>query len=307
MLEIKDTAIIGAGPAGMSAAIYITRFGYSVSLFEQLAAGGQAALTYMVENYPGFDQGIQGMDLTDNMRKQAEHFGAEFIYDEVKSFSWDEQKKIYTLITGLGKEYYARTVLIATGSASRKLGALGEEKFFGRGIGTCAVCDGAFYKNKQVAVIGGGNSALEESIYLSRIASKVYLIHRREEFRADNILQKRVRETPNIELILNTVVHEFAGNQHLEKIVLQNVATQNISELPIDGVFLYVGLQPNTEFLDQQFKDAQGFIVTDKNFVNKQGLFAAGDCCVGSIKQIVNACADGVSAAYQISDYLTYL
>lgn len=305
MKNIIDLAIIGAGPAGMAAGIYMARTGKSIRVFEKLAPGGQAALTYSIENYPGFEEGINGFDLTDKMRQQVENQGGFFEYDSVESYVQDPMTKIYTLTTGVGNIVQARAILIATGTSSRRLGVKGEDKFFGRGIGTCAVCDGAFYKDKVVAVIGGGNSALDESLYLANIASKVYIVHRRDEFRAEQTAQDKVKQTSNIELLTDTVVEEFIGDQKLNKFVLKNVKTEEVFEKDIDGVFLYVGLIPNTELVEDKYKDQSGFIKIDSfNRMNDSGLFAAGDCCVDSIKQVVIACSEGAKATYSVNNYL---
>ncbi len=306
MNEIKDLIIVGAGPAGMTAALYIARTGKSVLLFEKLAAGGQAALTHSIDNYPGFEEGINGMDLSDKMRQQVERFNVIFEYDSIESISQDTNTKIYTVISGMGNSFHAKSVLITSGTTSKRLGAKGEDKFFGRGIGTCAVCDGAFYKNKIVAVIGGGNSALEESLYLADIATEVYIIHRRKEFRADQFIQDRVKNHPKIKLITDTVVEEFVGEQKLNKCIVKNIITNNVTELILDGVFLYVGLDANTSFLDSQYKDKSGFIIVDTdNRINNNGLFAAGDCCAGTIKQVIIACGDGAKSSYSINKYLS--
>ncbi|MGL5956108.1 MAG: thioredoxin-disulfide reductase [Brevinema sp.] len=303
---INDLIIVGAGPAGMSAAIYMARFGKSVTVFEQLAPGGQAALTHQIDNYPGFEEGINGLELSDKMRQQAERFGVVFEYDSIESFS--QENKNFTLVSGTGVTYQAKSLLITTGTRSKRLGVKGEDKFFGRGIGTCAVCDGNFYKGKKVAVIGGGNSALEESIYLADIVEKVYLIHRRDEFRGEYYVQEKIKNHPKIELVLNSVVEEFIGDDHLTTCLIKNVKTQELSELAIDGVFLYVGLDANTAFVDKSYKDNAGFIKVDsENRVNQEGLFAAGDCCSGTFKQVVIACGDGAKVSYHINHYLSTL
>ncbi|MGL4561985.1 MAG: thioredoxin-disulfide reductase [Brevinema sp.] len=308
MNKIYDVIIIGSGPAGMTAAIYLLRAGHSVLLFERLAAGGQAALTDFIENYPGFEQGIHGMELTEKMRQQVENFGAEFEYDNVDQLTYDSSSQSYTLTSSLGKDFFSKTVLVTTGTVSKRLNVKGEDRYFGNGIGTCAVCDGAFYKDKVVAVIGGGNSALEESLYLAKIVKKLYLVHRRSEFRAEYVVQEKIKKADNIELVLNSVVEEFVGDKQLNKIILKNVQTAELFEKEVDGVFLYVGMEANTTFLPSQYKDQQGFLKVDaQNRINEQGLFAAGDCCVGTHKQVVIACGDGAKASYTISEYLDHL
>lgn len=304
---VKDLIIIGAGPAGMTTAIYTSRSGKSVLLFEKLAPGGQAALTHSIDNYPGFEEGINGMELSGKMQQQAERFGAIFEYDSVEAIHYDENAKLYTITSGVGNTYQAKTVLIATGTKPKLLNVKGEDKFFGRGIGTCAVCDGNFYKDKVVAVIGGGNSALEESLYLAEIVEKLYIIHRRDAFRGEQYVQDKIKNHPKIELILDSVVDEFVGDQKLSACMIKNVKTNEISTLSVDGVFLYVGLDANTEILDDQYKDEYGFVKIDnENRVNHNGLFAAGDCCAGTFKQVAIACGEGAKASYYIDHYLLH-
>ncbi|MGL4388623.1 MAG: NAD(P)/FAD-dependent oxidoreductase [Brevinema sp.] len=307
MNKIHDVIIIGSGPAGMTAAIYMARSGHSVLLFERLAAGGQAALTHSIDNYPGFENGINGMELSDKMRQQAERFGAHFEYDAVETLDYNASSELYAVVSSLGKEFVAKSVLITTGTIAKRLHAKGEDRYFGNGIGTCAVCDGAFYKDKVVAVIGGGNSALEESLYLAKIVKKVYVIHRRQEFRAEAFVQEQIKKVDNIEFVLDTVVEEFAGDKRLNKIILKNVHSNEIFEKEIDGAFLYVGLDANTQFVSTPFKNDQGFIkVDDYNNVDGKGLFAAGDCCAGRFKQVIIACGDAAKASYHISEYLNH-
>lgn len=307
MGDIIDLAVIGAGPAGMTAGIYASRAGHQVVLFEKMAAGGQAALTNHIENYPGFPEGINGYELTAKMQQQTERFGSRFVYDSIENLH--KEKQLWVLTSGTGAVYYAKAVLITSGASSRKTGAQGEEKFFGRGIGTCAVCDGAFYKDKTVAVIGGGNSALEESVYLSKIVKKIYLVHRRREYRADKIVQDQFEKLENVELVLDSVVEEFKGTNKLDTLVVKNVKTNIITELPLDGAFLYVGLIPNTDWLQPAYKTAEGFIQiqADGTIKGTEGLFAAGDCCEGAVKQVAAAVGRGTEVSYSIGRYLETL
>ncbi len=301
---IQDLIIVGGGPAGITAAIYMGRAGKSVTIFEALAAGGQAAFTNNIENYPGFE-GVNGFDLSDKMRQQAEHFGANFEYDSVTSVEQDPESKIYTITTGLENTYQAKSILISTGTKAKYLGIKGEGRLFGNGISTCAVCDAPFYKGKPVAVIGGGNSALEESLYLADAVGKVYVIHRRDEFRADHYVQQKAKQHPNIEFILDSVVDEFIGEDTLSACAIRNLKTNETFNLEVDGAFLYVGLDASTKFLDDKYKDPEGFlIIDDHNNVDGSGMFAAGDCCAGSFKQVVIACGDGAKASYHIAFYL---
>ncbi|MGL4394887.1 MAG: NAD(P)/FAD-dependent oxidoreductase [Brevinema sp.] len=305
MDRIYDVIIIGSGPAGMTAAIYLARSNRDILLFEKLAPGGQAALTHSIDNYPGFENGINGMELADKMRQQAERFGAIFEYDSVETINYDNSTELYTVTSGLGKEFVSKAVLLTTGTVPKRLNTKGEDRYFGNGIGTCAVCDGAFYKDKVVAVIGGGNSALEESLYLSKIVKKLYIVHRRQEFRAEQFVQDKIKEEKNIELVLDTVVEEFAGDKRLNKIILKNVHTNEIFEKEVDGVFLYVGLDAKTDFVSAEYKTEQGFLKVDQhNNVDGKGMFAAGDCCEGRFKQVVIACGDAAEASYHILEYL---
>lgn len=304
MENIIDLAIAGAGPAGMTAALYAARAGHRVRLFERLGAGGQAALTDHIENYPGFPQGVNGFDLTAAMQEQTQRFGAEFVYDGVEGFTQEEG--LWALQTSMGTVHRAKALLIASGASARRTGAKGEEQFFGRGIGTCAVCDGAFYKDKVVAVIGGGDSALKESVYLSKIVKKIYLVHRRQGFRADKSVQQAFAALPNVEMVLDCVPEEFKGGAKLESLVVKNLLDASLREIAVDGVFLYVGLDPNTSFVPSAHKDKDGFIKAsaDGSMAGAPGLFAAGDCCFGAVRQVAAAVGRGAEVSYAIGHYL---
>ncbi|MGL5722796.1 MAG: NAD(P)/FAD-dependent oxidoreductase [Brevinema sp.] len=306
--QTVDLIIVGAGPSGMTAALYAVRAGHKVQLFEQLGVGGQAALTNHIDNYPGFPEGVDGFELTAKMQEQVSRFGVEFVYDQVMSISFAND--VWTVNSSSGQAYTAKSVLIATGASSRRTGAAGEDKFFGKGIGTCAICDGAFYKEKNVAVIGGGNSALDESVYLSKIVKKIYIVHRRDQFRADKIVQDAFNKLSNVEYVLDSVVEEFKGSAKLEAINVKNVKTGKSQDIAVDGVFLYVGLVPNTDFLDASFKNEAGFIKTNPDGSIKnapKGLFASGDCCEGSVRQVVAAAGKGAEVSYSIGAYLEHL
>ncbi|MGL5254125.1 MAG: NAD(P)/FAD-dependent oxidoreductase [Brevinema sp.] len=306
--QTVDLIIVGAGPSGMTAALYAVRAGHKVQLFEQLAAGGQAALTSHIDNYPGFPEGVDGFELTAKMQEQVVRFGVEFVYDAVSAVSHADN--IWTVTTVSGGTYTAKSVLIASGASARRTGAKGEDKFFGKGIGTCAICDGAFYKDKVVAVIGGGNSALDESVYLSKIVKKVYIVHRRDQFRADKIVQDAFNKLSNVEYVLDSVVEEFKGSDKLDGINVKNVKTGEFQDIALDGVFLYVGLTPNTAFLDASFKNEAGFVVINPDGSIKgapKGLFASGDCCEGATRQVVSAAGKGAEVSYSIGSYLEHL
>jgi len=301
--DLYDVIIIGSGPAGMTAAIYTGRSLLKTLILEKIGSGGQAALTELIENYPGFPHGINGYELSQRMEEQAKNFGTSFEYADVQSITRDDQG-IFHVFTE-SREFLSRTVIVATGASPKKLGIPGEEKFIGRGISFCATCDASFYKDKVVAVIGGGDSAVEEGMYLTRFASKVYIIHRRDQLRAARIVQERAFQNPKMEFIWNTVVEEVKGENFLEAIKLKNVKTGETSWLTISGMFLYIGLYPNTAFLTDVNRDEQGYIITDEWMrTNIPGLFAAGDCRHTPLRQVITAASDGAIAAYGVEKYL---
>ncbi|MGC8765833.1 MAG: thioredoxin-disulfide reductase [Brevinematia bacterium] len=305
--KLYDIGIIGGGPAGMTAAIYSSRAMLNTIIFEKLGAGGQAAVTDHIENYPGFPEGINGFELSQKMEEQARNFGANFEFSEVTEIKKDEGKNCFIIRTNSNR-FYSKTLIIATGTTPRKLNVPGEEKFWGHGISSCATCDGALYKDKVVAVVGGGDSALDEGLFLTKFVKKLYIIHRRNELRAVKILQKRAMENPKIEFLLETVVEEILGENRIEKLKLKNVKTNITSLLDIDGLFIYVGLLPNTSFIKDVRKDENGYIITDENLqTNIPGIFAAGDCRVKTLRQIATATGDGALAAYNAEKYIEHL
>ncbi|MFA6470579.1 MAG: thioredoxin-disulfide reductase [Candidatus Latescibacterota bacterium] len=304
MGTIHDLVIIGAGAAGLTAGMYACRSNMDTVLLEKFVPGGQAALTAFVENFPGFPEGISGYDLMENMRKQSEGFGLSILTTEVQSIERPENAP-FRIATTSG-DIFARTIIVATGVRPRFLDIPGEKEFFGKGVSTCATCDGAFYRDMEVAVIGGGDSALDEGLYLTRFASKVHIIHRRDKFRAVPTLVEKARSNPKINFILDTVVTAVKGNDFVEGVSLRNTKTGEESVLPVAGVFLYVGLIPNTGmfkgFLRQ---NEQGFITTDRELAaSVPGIFAAGDVRDTPLRQIVTAASDGALAAYTAGKYL---
>lgn len=304
---MKDLIIIGAGPAGLSAAIYGIRAGIDLSVIEKFSPGGQVVNTYEVENYPGFVDPVSGWDLMSKMEAQARRLGAEILNGDIKTVEKDESKNIFIVTQTNGKKIESRSVIIASGASFRKLGAPGEKEFLGRGVSYCATCDGAFYRDKIAAVIGGGNTALEEAIFLTRFASRVYLIHRRDEFRADKILQDRIKENKKIESILDTTVESINGSVKVESLLLKNKKTGVESKLPVDGAFIFVGFDPNTSIAPAEIVDEKQEIPVDFNMMTKiPGLFAAGDLRSKSKRQIVMACADGSTAAMEAYNYLNH-
>lgn len=298
-----DVAIIGSGPAGLTAAIYAARAGLSATVFESVFLGGQVSKTYEVENYPGVER-MSGMDLMMKIDAQAKEFGAEYKNEEVTEIRPAEGNG-YLLATPSGEEK-ARTVILTTGAKPRLLGVPGEDTFSGRGVSYCATCDGAFYRGKRAAVVGGGNTALEDAVFLSRYCETVYLIHRRDEFRADKSLQEKAKSISNIEIRCDTVVTKLFGGTALEGAILKNVKTGEETELSVNGVFVAVGTVPNSTLLDGVVeKDPAGYIITDASMAtNLPGVFAAGDARNTPLRQIITAAADGAVAAYSASVYL---
>lgn len=299
-----DVIIIGGGPAGLSAGIYTARARLSTLLIEKGGIGGQIINSEMVENYPGFTNGIGGIDLTQAMHQQATKFGMETIYDEVTGIKVAGKQK--TVTTAQGK-FTATAVIIAGGAVRQKLGVPGEAEFTGKGVSYCATCDGAFFRDKTVAVVGGGNAATTEALELTKFAKKVVIIHRRNELRATQIMQERVKSHPKIKISWDTVVLEILGDKAVEKLKLQNVKTKKETLLPVSGVFVSVGSQPATGYLKGVLKlDAVGAIVTDEKLeTGVPGIFATGDIRSGSIRQVVSAAGDGAVAAVNAGKYIS--
>ena len=291
-----DVMIIAGGPAGLSAAIYAARGGLKTGLFEKGIIGGQINVTDEVENYPGFPEPLSGFDLTDNMRRQAERFQARFIDEEVTAIGMEGLCKI---IETPENSYRAKALIVCTGAHPRLLNVPGEERFTGRGVSYCATCDGALYRDKVVAVVGGGDSAIEEGLFLTRFAKKVIVIHRRDELRAQKIIQERAFKNPKMEFVWDTVVQEIHGAAKIEKLELVNRKTQQISFIPVDGVFIYVGILPNNELLESRLElDSGGFVITNENMhTNVPGIYAAGDIRHTVLRQVVTATSDGAVAA----------
>ncbi len=298
-----DIIIIGAGPAGLSAAIYGARGGLKTAIFEKGMVGGQINVTDEVENYPGFEEPLSGFDLTDKMRKQAERFGAVFIDEEIIAIGMEGLCKV---IETSENKYRAKSLIICTGAHPRRLNVPGEERLTGRGVSYCATCDGALYRDKVVAVVGGGDSAIEEGIFLTRFAKKVYVIHRRDQLRAQKIIQERAFRNPKMEFIWDTVIQEIHGEKKVEKLELVNRKTQQISMLPVDGIFIYVGILPNNELLESRIElDSAGFVLTDQNMhTNVPGIYAAGDIRHTVLRQVVTATSDGAIAAWSAEKWI---
>ncbi|MCX5917837.1 MAG: thioredoxin-disulfide reductase [Deltaproteobacteria bacterium] len=298
-----DLIIAGGGPAGLTAGLYAARARLRTLLVEKMAPGGQAATTFYIENYPGFAQGISGPDLTQAMEEQAKRFGLEVTYGEVKGLS---SRKPFWELEVEDRKVSAKAVIVATGVEPRKLGVPGEETLRGRGVSYCATCDGPFFKDQDIGVIGGGDSAVEEALYLTRFAKRVYLVHRRDALRAEKILQERALENPKIEILWDTVVTKVVGDSGVEGLELQNVKTQGTRSLKVGGVFFYVGLLSNAGFLRGTLNlDDQGYVLTDDTMATSAvGIFAAGDVRKKLLRQIATAVGDGAMAAFAAERYI---
>lgn len=297
-----DVIIIGSGPAGLTAAIYTTRANLKTLIIAGGKWGGQLMLTTLVENFPGFPEGIQGPDLMGNMRKQAEHFGTEIVEEDFVSA--DFTNKPFKIKTG-SNEYEGKSVIIATGADTKWLGVPGEMEKIGRGVSTCAPCDGPFFRNKNIIVVGGGDSAMEEAIVMTNYAATVTLVHRSEAFRASDIMQKRVKENPKIKLLLNTEIKEIVGDQVVSSVKIHNNKTNEDSEMPIDGVFVAIGHIPNTKVFKGIDLDERGFVKAYDHFkTNVDGVFVAGDVHDAEYKQAITAAGYGCSAALEAERWL---
>lgn len=325
--NVQKLVIIGGGPAGLSAAIYASRAMLSPLVIEGNPAGGQLLLTSEVENYPGFPEGIMGPQLVSNMRKQAERFETKFITENVTNIIRNPKSGIIEITLTNNETILSKTVLVTTGANAKWLGLPAEKEFMGRGVSACATCDGFFFRNKEVAIVGGGDSAMEEALFLTKFASKVYLIHRRDTFKASKIMQERVKSHPKIEIILNTTVEDIKGSQVVEKAILKDINGE-ISELAINGIFIAIGHEPATKFMLNSgvFLDEKDYIVTTdralfeklninkKNFSDKyryatnvEGIFAAGDCTDPSYRQAGTAVGMAIAAEIEIERYLESL
>ncbi|KUO78916.1 MAG: thioredoxin reductase [Desulfosporosinus sp. BRH_c37] len=299
-----DVIIIGAGPAGLTAGIYAARGGLKTVIVELAMPGGQAASTENIENYPGFPDGINGYELMNSFHKQALTFGVEFIFEEVHEFDLREPiKKIQTD----NQVLEARAVIIAAGSKPRLLGVPGEDIFKGRGVSYCATCDGAFFRGKKVVVVGGGDAAIEEGIYLTKFAEEVIIVHRREGFRASQIAMNRAKDNSKIRFILNTRIEEILGSDRVEGVRLLDVLSGETREIPADGVFMYVGTDPNAQFIHGEIEtDDSGYILTDHRLqTNVEGVYAAGDIRNTLLRQVATAVGDGALAAVEVEKYLS--
>jgi len=304
MEHIYDTVIIGGGPAGYTAALYAARGGLDTVIVERMSAGGQMALTGDIENYPGFENGIDGFTLGMKMQQGAERFGAKTEYAEVSAVDFSQPIKRVETVNGV---FLSKTVIIATGANPRELGISGEKEFIGKGVHYCAHCDGRFYKDKTVAVIGGGNSAAADVLYLSRLSKKVYVVHRRDTLRAEKIYHEPLMKSENVEFLWDSTVSQFITDTRIKGIKVRNLKSCTETELFCDGVFVSIGRKPAADFLKGSVSlDENGYIIADETTcTNVSGVFAAGDIRTKTLRQVVTAAADGAVAAHYAEKYIT--
>ncbi|MFH0984020.1 MAG: thioredoxin-disulfide reductase [Candidatus Omnitrophota bacterium] len=301
--KIYDVMIIGGGGAGLTAALYTSRANLSTILFEKLVPGGQIASTDLVENYPGFTEGILGSEIAQKMEAQAVRYGTQIASEEIKSLSLNG-----TVFEAVGTEatYAGRAVILAMGASYRTMGVPNEKEFTGKGVSYCATCDGAFFKGKKVIAVGGGDSALQEGIFLTRFAERVTIVHRRDKLRASPILQERAKANAKIDFVWDAIVDRIEGDRKVEAVLLKNVKTGVIQKVPTDGVFVFIGHDPNSD-LAKGFvaRDEKGYIVTEASLAaSVPGVFAAGEVRKGAVRQLVAACGEGCAAALAAQEFL---
>ena len=306
-----DVIIIGGGPAGLTAALYTTRARLKTLLLEKMAPGGQAALAWTIENYPGFPEGIGGPELMERIGKQAEKYGLEIKSEEVvkvSASSEDERskRKLEKVVNTEKEEYKTVALIVATGTRLRKLEVPGEERLIGRGVAYCATCDGPLFKNRKVVVVGGGDAAVEEALFLSKFAEKTTLIHRRDKLRATKIMQERAVSNPKLEFLWKSIVTEILGETEVEGVKVRNLETGKDLTLEAKGVFVYIGTVPNTGFLKGVVEmDEEGFIITDENMeTSVKGIYVCGDVRKKLLRQVVTACGEGATAGVAAGQYV---
>jgi thioredoxin reductase (NADPH) len=302
-VEKTKVLVLGSGPAGLSAALYTARAELNPVLLTGTEMGGQAALTHTIENYPGFPEGVGGSELGELFQKQAERFGAVVEFDTASAVDLSSRP---FRISAYNKDYLADVLIVSTGASSVHLNIPGEAEFTGKGVSYCGTCDGWFFKEKKIVVVGGGDSALEEAIFLTRFASSVTIIHRRDSLRAGAILQNRAKENPKIHFVWNSVVTEIKGNKAVEMLRLQNVVTGEVSDFPTDGIFIFIGHTPNTQlFKDQLAMDERGYILTDQLMqTSVPGVFAAGEAADPNFRQVITSAGMGAAAGIQATHFL---
>lgn len=302
--EVIDVAVIGAGPAGLTAGLYAARAGLDAVVFERISPGGQLAQTEHMENYPGFPEGTDGFELAFSMKQQADRFGARHVGEEVVAVDFAQEPKVLTTAFG---EHRAKSVIVATGARPRKLGLELEDELQGRGVSYCATCDGNFFRDKEVMVVGGGNTAVGDAIYLSRICKKVYLVHRRDKLRATAIYHKRLEDLENLEFVWSAAPRKLMADEGaLAGVRVEMLKTGEIRDIPVSGLFVAVGTEPNTEFLKGALQlDETGYVVADESgATDVPGVYVAGDVRTKFLRQVVTAVADGAVCAEEASEYL---
>jgi len=302
-MEARELVIVGGGPAGLTAGLYAARARLDAVLIERLSPGGQMLTTDMVENWPGELEAVSGFDLSERMRKHALHFGLEIVNNEVITIEIDGEHKIIRTPKG---DIRCKALILCPGASPRKLGVPGEAELTGKGVSYCGTCDGPFYREQEVACVGGGDTAAEEALFLTKFARKVFLIHRRDQLRACGILAERVKQNDKIEVLWSQAPLAFLGEKGVESVRVRRLKDNTEYELAVQGAFVFVGTAPNTQFLDDLVEmDDQGFIVTDKKQeTSLPGVFAAGDCCAKILRQIVTAAGEGATAAFAAQRYL---
>lgn len=308
--DLYDIIIIGAGPAGATAALYSARARLKTLVIESYTNVSQLSVTDRIENYPGFPDGVKGTELIENMKKHAKSFSAEFSLSNVKSITQpqSDNRRIWEIETDI-KNYKALAIIIASGAKPKELDIPGENKLKARGVSYCAVCDAPFFKGKQVVVVGGGDTAVEEALYLTKFAQKVKLVHRRDRLRATKILQERAFASEKIEIVWNSVITEIIGDSKVESVKVKNILTEKERIIECDGIFIFIGLVPNTDFVKDILKlDDNGYIIVDNQMrTSVQGIFAAGDCIQKSLRQVITAAGDGATAAHSARLYVEKL
>lgn len=309
--NLLDVIIIGGGPAGLTASIYTSRMRLKTLLFENSVLSPQVVLTERIENYPGFPDGITGFELIERFKKQSEEFGTQFLSEEVNNVQGieDDGYKKYIVTTKQGTVYNTLSLIIASGGRPKKLGVSREDEFCGKGISYCATCDGALFKNKRIMVVGGGDAAIEEALFLTKFGERVIIIHRRKNLRAAKILQERAFANKKIEFVWNSQVTGFLGEDRIKAIRIKDNDTGKETNILCEGIFIFVGYMPNTDFLKGFIKlDEEGYIVTaDTMETEKKGVFACGDCRKKAMYQVITACGDGAMAAFSVQRYLEEL
>lgn len=307
--DIYEIIIIGGGPAGLTAGLYSSRSRIKTLLVESLSVMGQATMTDLIENYPGIEK-INGFEFVMNLKKQAQSFGLECRGANIETITRETESGVDVWkITDGTKEYKALSLIVASGAYARRIGVPGEEELISKGVSYCATCDGAFFKDKEIVVVGGGNTAVEEALFLTKFGRRVSVVHRRDRLRASGIVQERAFQNDKINFIWDSVVEEIKGDSKVEGIKLKNVKTDEVSDFECDGVFIFIGWKPNTGFLTGEVKlDEKGFIVVDSDMnTTADGVFGAGDCCNRTLKQIVTACGDGAVAAFSAEQFVQEL